>query len=120
MCRSEFGLGAQEKSAIEGMYEFPAAENNIDRCNYCSSALPGLHSHLAAAQFTRTMEHLSGRRPTHGRTNLPAKGVQPLPLRSRLWREAGPRSGFAGGGRVQHERVSYPDVEPRATHVGTN
>src|ERR1019366_9883749 len=105
--------------AIEGRHEFPAAKNNTDCCSYRSSALFSLHSGLAAARFTRTMEHFSGRRPTHWRANLPAKGVQRVPFRSRRWSEAGPRSGFAGGGRIQHERVGYPDVEPRAAHVET-
>src|SRR5664280_787967 len=111
--------GQEESERSRRKYEFPAAENNIDCCKYCSSALPVRHSYLAAAPLTRTMGHLSGRRPTHWRTNLPAKGVQPVPFRSWRWSEASPRSGFAGGGRIQHERVSHPDVESRATHVGT-
>src|SRR5271157_2818609 len=113
--------GAQEASErIEGMHEFPAAESNVGCCKYCSSALCVRHSRLAAARFTRTMGHLSGWRPRHWRTNLPAKGVQPVSFRSRRGGgEARPRSGFAGGGGIQHERISYPDVESRATHVGT-
>ena len=55
------------------------------------------------------------RRPTQSRTNLPPKGVQRVPFRSRRGREASSRSGFAGAaGSSMNELVTQMRITRHA------